>query len=598
MNFRKQRNKIRENISSGNQKSLWEAVKIARNVPHEKIPSIIKDGCKQAESPIDQAEMLARFFSRKTKKISEETSVSSTVFNGVKKLNEDNAPIAVDEDIVKKVFESMKEKNCHGFDRIPLRILRDGAVALSKPYTVLFATVISQCKIPDQWKTACIIPLHKKGDKEKVENYRPISNLCSPSKAFEKLLLQDLQKREHLNNVDLTHKNQHGFKKQKSTITASLSIQSKLAQLLENNNYAIMASLDLSAAFDVNKEFLITRLKIMGLTDGFVNIIEEWLTDRNAYVEVNQTSSAFFPITCGTVQGSVLGPVLFSLFISPVYELEEMISYADDSYIIAGAKTKEESKILLEKSTNTVAAWLKDSGMKVNVEKTEIVVFYKNDSTPIQITVLDKTVTTKKSMNVLGILFEDNLTWEGQVHKSINKANQSLQGLKQILPYFNKEEKTRLLTAFYYSRLYYGSQIWLHQGLKKNYRDQLYSASGRALRQLDWREESYKRLHKKFKRAVPIQWEAYSLSLLFYDIVNHEEPEEEWIQSQLNQLQNSRCNTFNFVSNNMTKCGFNMPSNRLGLLNGKIKKDWFYLTKNLYKARCKDIFINAPLIHW
>ena len=92
--------------------------------------------------------------------------------------------------------------------------------------------------------------------------------------------------------------------------------------------------------------------------------------------------------------------------------------------------------------------------MKVNVEKTEIVVFYKNDSTPIQITVLDKTVTTKKSMNVLGILFEDNLTWEGQVHKSINKANQSIQGLKQIFPYFNKEEKTRLLTAFYYSRLY------------------------------------------------------------------------------------------------------------------------------------------------
>ena len=76
------------------------------------------------------------------------------------------------------------------------------------------------------------------------------------------------------------------------------------------------------------------------------------------------------------------------------------------------------------------------------------------------------------------------------------------------------------------------------------------------------------------------------------------EPKEEWIQSQLNQLQNSRCNTFNFVSNNMTKCGFNMPSNRLGLLNGKIKKDWLDLTKSLYKARCKEIFINAPLIQW
>ena len=253
---------------------------------------------------------------------------------------------------------------------------------------------------------------------------------------------------------------------------------------------------------------------------------------------------------------------------------------------------------MLENSANTVAAWLKDSGMKVNVEKTEIVVFYKNDTAPMEITVLEKTVTTKKSMNVLGLLFEAKLTWGGQVHKSIKKANQSLQGLKQILRYFNMEEKSQLVTAFYYSRLYYGSQIWLHQGLKKTFRDQLYSASGRALRHLDWKEESYKRLHKKFNRAGPNQWEAYGLSLLFYDIVNQMLPEEEWIRSQLNQLHNSRCNTFNFVSNNLTKCGFNMPSNRLRLLNGKIEKDWLDLTKGLYKAKCKEKFISAPLLDW
>ena len=170
--------------------------------------------------------------------------------------------------------------------------------------------------------------------------------------------------------------------------------------------------------------------------------------------------------------------------------------------------------------------------------------------------------------------------------------------MKQILCYFNEEEKTRLVTAFYYSRLYYGSQIWLHQGLNKNYRDQLYSASGRALRHLDWKEDSYKRLHKKFKRAIPDQWEAYGLSLWFYDMYHQMVPEEEWIRSQLNQLHNSRSIVFNFVSNNRTKCGFNLPSNRLKLLNGKIGKDWIDLTKNLYKTRCKETFINAPLIHW
>ena len=134
---------------------------------------------------------------------------------------------------------------------------------------------------------------------------------------------------------------QHGFKKERSTVTAAMTIQSKLAQLLENNNYAIMASLDLSAAFDVvNRDLLLKRLDVIGLSQEFVKIIEEWLTNRKAYVEVEQSSSSFFPIQCGTVQGSVLGPVLFSLFISPIYELEDMISYADDSYIISGEKTK------------------------------------------------------------------------------------------------------------------------------------------------------------------------------------------------------------------------------------------------------------------
>jgi hypothetical protein len=178
-------------------------------------------------------------------------------------------------------------------------------------------------------------------------------------------------------------------------VTAAMSIQSKLTQLLENNNYAMMASLDLSAAFDVvNTDLLVARLTVIGLSKDFINIIEEWLTNRNAYVEVEQTNSMFFPIQCGTVQGSVLGPILFSLFISPIYELEEMVSYADDSYIIVGDKTKEASKTLLEKSLNTVANWLKNSGMKVNVEKTEIVVFFKNDTASEQITVLGKTVTT------------------------------------------------------------------------------------------------------------------------------------------------------------------------------------------------------------
>ena len=123
-----------------------------------------------------------------------------------------------------------KTKNCKGFDRIPLRILKDGAFVIGKPLSVLFHKIYEAKKIPEQWKVAKIIPLHKKGNKQDITNYRPISNLCAVSKVFEKLILKRLQKIEKENNLDLTGEQQHGFKKNRSTITAGLTLQSIISR--------------------------------------------------------------------------------------------------------------------------------------------------------------------------------------------------------------------------------------------------------------------------------------------------------------------------------------------------------------------------------
>ena len=97
-----------------------------------------------------------------------------------------------------------------------------------------------------------ITPIHKKGDKSNINNYRPISNLCSMSKVFEKLIMQRITEIEELNNIDLTGANQHGFKRKRSTNTAGLEIQSEIAGAMDSNKYSIMASLDLSSAFDID----------------------------------------------------------------------------------------------------------------------------------------------------------------------------------------------------------------------------------------------------------------------------------------------------------------------------------------------------------
>ena len=109
--------------------------------------------------------------------------------------------------------KSLKIKNCEGYDRIPQRVLSEGIDHLLSPLTGLFKLITTQNSIPDQWRTSKIIPIHKKGPKQNIENYRPISNLCSTSKFFEKLILKRIQNLEALNNIDLTGPNQHGFKK-------------------------------------------------------------------------------------------------------------------------------------------------------------------------------------------------------------------------------------------------------------------------------------------------------------------------------------------------------------------------------------------------
>ena len=127
--------------------------------------------------------------------------------------------------------------------------LRDGYTILGKPVYKLMVKIYAQKKIPEQWKMSRIIPLHKKGPKSRIENYRPISNLCVISKVFEKLLLQRIL--ETANSDTLFTSQQHGFRKGKSTVTAIIELQRIISTHMDMDEYVAVASLDLSAAFDV-----------------------------------------------------------------------------------------------------------------------------------------------------------------------------------------------------------------------------------------------------------------------------------------------------------------------------------------------------------
>ena len=167
-----------------------------------------------------------------------------TVYNGKRRVTARNK-MFMDSDSIRECALGLKLKNCEGFDRIPQRILVDGIDQLLKPLAHLFELIYLQGSIPEQWKVSKTIPIHKKGPKRNIENYRPIANLCSTSKIFEKLILKRILEIQEENNVDITGKSQHGFKKGKGTLTLGIQLQTIIARALDRGEFVLMASLDL-----------------------------------------------------------------------------------------------------------------------------------------------------------------------------------------------------------------------------------------------------------------------------------------------------------------------------------------------------------------
>ena len=161
------------------------------------------------------AEKVACFFDKKIRDLLEEVTINEDVYNGTLKVQPENK-MFMDPVSVKEVLSSLKNKNSEGYDRIPQRILVDGADFLVRSFEGLFERIYYQKTVPGQWLVSKNIPIFKnKGDKNDIENYRPISNLCSSSKIFEKLILKRILEIQDLFDVDLTNSSQHGFKKTK-----------------------------------------------------------------------------------------------------------------------------------------------------------------------------------------------------------------------------------------------------------------------------------------------------------------------------------------------------------------------------------------------
>ena len=202
---------------------------------------------------------------------------------------------------------------------------------------------------------------------------------------------------------------------------------------------------------------------------------------------------------------------------------------------------------------------------------------------------------SKNEINVLGLTFDSRLNWAPQVSRAIKSSNNSLQAIKMIKKYLITSEIKVLLTSNYFSKLYYGSEIWQIPKLNVNSKKQLLSASANAMKLCERHynpEISYVDLHKKYERALPNDFCMYRHCLMLFKIFNYMIPEYDWLDLNIQMINTRRQKFFEVQNHSVYKVGNNILSNRLSCLNKKIELDMLNLPFNSYKILCKKMFLS------
>jgi predicted DNA-binding antitoxin AbrB/MazE fold protein len=597
--FKQEHKTIRERLLK-NPNDLWRCVNISLGKNNDTIPAIIKEGDKHHSGPRHQAQAFAKFFQRKVASITSTTKVAEHVFNGNRVIEGSHDMEHVSQEDVLTIMQSLKRKKCYGTDGIPLILFCDGALALASIVTFLINQIFHEKEVPIQWKTARLIPLHKKGRRDCIENYRPISNLCSLSKIFELTLKSKMDKISEIERVDLTGDRQYGFKKCKSTITACLDLQHTIASGCDSGEVVVAAGVDLSSAFDVvSVGLLLLRLRIMGFPEYITDILRDWLTGRKAYVEINNETSDEFNVDDGTIQGSINGPDLYSLYVAPLLQIRsDLQSFADDNVNVQKGRTVKQALDACVKATEEIIQWFRDSGLAVNPEKTEVCLFSNRRLSQEQGSVIidNKEVRIKETMKILGVYFDSTMTWKPQLEYVINNAVRTKRGMGIIAKYMTEKELRLLSSSLFYSRLYYASEVWLGQSLNSVTERRLNSLSKSMLQIVSkgkHQDASCNEIHVIYGQPLPKMQADYSTAKALHNITTSAAPESVFISLIHNSLHSNRFKGQQFASSARLKIGRNSIANRVTNISKTMNIDWPLMPKSVFKTYAKRTFVTG-----
>lgn len=333
----------------------------------------------------------------------------------------------------------------HGLNAI---IIKSSLDSLVEPLTVIFNKCLDEGNWPLSLKISKIIPVFKKGNECDLGNYRPIAIVPVISKIFEKILKGKLI--SYLETKSLLSTAQFGFQKHKSTTTALISVLEEVVEGLDQGASTNAVMCDLTKAFDcVTTDILIRKMEFYGLRGQVLNLFNSYLVDRFQYVNYNNLNSSLSAIKNGVPQGSVLGPILFLLYVndlpSVVSRQSSVVLFADDTTILTRG-----DEAMSRESLDVTKIWFAANKLKINESKTQNMLF----ST-------DKFATKSKPVKLLGITFDTSLNWSSHIDTLCSKLSTQLFLMRQLR---SGIKCNRVMATAYYalvhSHLTYGVILW------------------------------------------------------------------------------------------------------------------------------------------
>ena len=419
-----------------------------------------KDG-NLCEKPLDNANILGNFFagtfvleSQDSNFISQDTE---HVINDVNKISD----IVFSMDEVKNYLSHLNIYKSGGPDQIHPKLLK--TLSKNSDFVIAITSLFNECiasgSIPKIWKTAQVTALHKKGPKWEARNYRPISLTCILCKVFEKVV------RNHVMNhfLPFVSDTQHGFLKGKSCLSNLFECFDKIDEIVNSGGDVDILYLDFQKAFDtVPHKRLIHKLRTYGITGKTLDIITDFLSSRTFQVRVGDTLSDVFKVTSGVPQGSVLGPLLFLIFINDIPNgiKSFLLLFADDLKLIVNANLKDVTQQDLDILSEWQKKWLlsfnttdnkckvlsiSKYGTRENISK-----YYLNDS-------LLPNVADEKD---LGVNIESNLAWGSHIKSNISKAKQCTGWVKRNVISRDADVMVNIYKSLIRPHLEYCVQLW------------------------------------------------------------------------------------------------------------------------------------------